>query len=78
MLQPALIPYTTKSNQEHAFSKRSTSGSLITATRTKQRDEKLAEKLTRILFVRVNLWSKGGTVTCRDRILSSDAPSKPL
>ena len=46
--------------------------------RDKQRDEELAEKITRILFVRVNLWSKGGTVTCRDRILSSDAPSKPL
>ena len=46
--------------------------------RNKQREEKLAEKLTRILFVRVNLRSKDGTVTCRDRILSSDAPSKPL
>ena len=33
--------------------------------RDNQRDEELAEKLTRILFVRVNLWSKGGTVTCR-------------
>ena len=46
--------------------------------RDKQPDEKLAEKLARIVFVRVNLWGKGGTVTCRDRILSSDAPSKPL
>ena len=45
--------------------------------RDKRRDEELAEKLARIVFVRVNLWGKGGTVTCRDRILTSDASSKP-
>ncbi len=41
------------------------------------RDEKLAEKLSRIIFVQVRLTAKDRIVICRDRILSFDAPSKP-
>ena len=43
------------------------------------RDKDLAEKLSRIIFVEVNMWGsveKG--LSCRDRILTLDAPSKPL
>jgi len=44
-------------------------------------DEELAEKMARIIFVGVRLWpdsvnSKG--IECRARILTLDAPSKPL
>ena len=42
------------------------------------RDEKLAEKLARIIFVRVNLISGSRGVTCRDRIMTFTAPSQPM
>jgi len=48
------------------------------------RDEQLAEKLARIIFVSVRLWPPaegGGYVSmneCRARIMEFDAPSKPL
>ena len=40
------------------------------------RDKRLGEKLARIIFVRVSLWNKAESITCRDRITVSDAPSK--
>ena len=40
------------------------------------RDEKLGEKLSRIIFVRVNLWNKAESIMCRDQITVSDAPSR--
>ena len=43
----------------------------------KSRDEKLGEKMARIIFVRVNLSGKGGFITCRERIMTFDAPSMP-
>ena len=43
----------------------------------KIRDEKLGEKLARIIFVRVNLLGKNGSITCRERIMTFDAPSQP-
>ena len=43
----------------------------------KSRDEKLEEKLARIVFVAVRLYVPDGGITCRDRITTSDAPSKP-
>ena len=41
------------------------------------RDENLAKKLARIIFVQVRLTTEDSIVICRDRILSFDAPSKP-
>lgn len=41
------------------------------------RDEKLEEKLARIIFVRVNLWTKKSRLMCRARITSPEAPSQP-
>ena len=43
----------------------------------KSRDEKLEEKLARIVFVAVRLGAPDGGITCRDRITMFDAPSKP-
>ena len=43
------------------------------------RDEKLEEKLARIVFVAVTAaTSHDGGITCRDRITTFHAPSKPL
>ncbi len=42
------------------------------------RDEKLEEKLARIVFVVVRLQTHDGGITCRDRITTFHAPSKPL
>lgn len=44
---------------------------------SKSRDEKLEEKLARIVFVAVRLREDNGGITCRDRITTFDAPSKP-
>ena len=44
----------------------------------KTRDEKLGEKMARIIFVRVILRGNNGSVTCRERVMTLDAPSKPL
>ena len=41
------------------------------------RDEKLEAKLARIVFVAVRLQARDGGITCRDRITTFDAPSKP-
>ena len=46
----------------------------------KNRDEELAEKMSRIIFVKVGLLNKDeykGEFSCRDRIMTFDAPSKP-
>ena len=43
----------------------------------KSRDEKLEEKLARIVFVTVHLYPADGGITCRDRITTFEAPSKP-
>ena len=45
--------------------------------KSKSRDEKLEEKLARIVFVAVRLRKDNGGITCRDRITTFDAPSKP-
>ncbi len=45
---------------------------------SKSRDEKLEEKLARIIFVEVRLHNNDGGVSCRDRITTFHAPSKPL
>ena len=45
----------------------------------KSRDKNLAEKMSRIIFVQVKMSKGGGSgISCRDRILSLDAPSKPF
>lgn len=45
------------------------------------RDKKLGEKMSRIIYVEVDLWKKtapsGPRISCRDRVTSLDAPSKP-
>ena len=41
------------------------------------RDEKIGEKMARITFVEVVLSGPKGLISCRDRILVFDAPSKP-
>ena len=45
--------------------------------KSNSRDEKLEEKLARIIFVAVRLQNDDGGITCRDRITAFDAPSKP-
>ena len=42
------------------------------------RDEDIGKKLARMIYVRVVLLNKEGSIQCRDRITSLDAPSKPL
>ena len=44
------------------------------------RDEQLPEKLARIIFVAVTMFGKNDSdgITCRDRIMTFDAPSKPI
>ena len=43
------------------------------------RDEDLAEKMSRIIFVQVEMRNRFKTgISCRDRILTLDAPSKPF
>ncbi len=42
------------------------------------RDENLAEKLARIIFVKVSLRNNNGGIECRERIMTFDAPSKPF
>ena len=45
----------------------------------KNRDENLEEKMSRIIFVQVQMTKGGGSgISCRDRILTLDALSKPL
>ena len=45
----------------------------------KSRDENLAEKMSTIIFVQVKMSKGGGAgISCRDRILTLDAPSKPV
>ena len=49
--------------------------------RNKDRDEMLAEKLSRIIFVRVDVLDDKDpykNITCRERIMTFDAPSQPL
>ena len=44
-----------------------------------ERDDDLGKKLARIIFVEVVLWPfTGDGIECRDRIISLDAPSRPL
>ncbi|MCY4151310.1 MAG: hypothetical protein OXE94_03620 [Aestuariivita sp.] len=46
--------------------------------RARDRDEDIGEKLARIIFVEVEMFSDSGDgISCRDRITSFDAPSKP-
>ena len=45
---------------------------------SKARDDKIGEKMARIVFVQVGLANDGGRIECRDRITSFDAPSRPL
>ena len=42
------------------------------------RDEELAEKMARIIFVAVTLRNAGNAVRCGARISTFDAPSKPV
>ena len=42
------------------------------------RDEELEEKLARIIYVKVTLRNADGGIECRERIMTFDAPSKPL
>ena len=41
-------------------------------------DEELAEKLARIIFVSAKLIGDGSSIECRERIMTFNAPSKPL
>ena len=41
------------------------------------RDKKLGEKMARTIFVNMNLWGEDSDISCRARIITSDAPSKP-
>ena len=41
------------------------------------RDEKLGEKMAKIIFVAIYLAGEAGTISCRDRILTFEAPSMP-
>ena len=41
------------------------------------RDKELGEKMSRIIFVKARLWNTDGGITCRERIMVFDAPSKP-
>ncbi len=43
-----------------------------------ERDENLAEELTRIMFVGVRLRGSASSIECRARIMEFDAPSKPI
>ena len=45
---------------------------------SKTRDKKLGEKMARIIFVRVILRGNEGAITCKERIVTFDAPSKPF
>lgn len=45
---------------------------------SKRRDEKLPEKLTRIVFVNTILRNERSGITCKGRITASDVPSRPL
>ena len=44
---------------------------------SKGQDKKLAEKLTRIVFVETIVRNKQARLVCKERIMSPDAPSKP-
>ena len=44
----------------------------------KSRDKDIGEKLARIIFVEVELSNDAGGVSCRDRITSANAASKPI
>ena len=45
--------------------------------RNAERDKELGEKMSRIIFVKVFLANNNGIITCRERIMVFDAPSKP-
>lgn len=42
-----------------------------------ERDNKLVEKMSRIIFVETQLSNTDRKITCRERIMEFDAPSKP-